>query len=176
MAETTELDLPKSFTTAQVRVHDKLIDQVIGQEKAAEIMRKAASQKRNVMMVGLPGTGKSMLAQAMAELLPAEVMEDILIAANPNDENKPRVRLVKAGEGRKIIDSQKLQARVAGGDTSMLLTAFLFLASFLILFFGRQNFGDVITAALLISLFVVGARGEIGVRDGAPRTRRARAG
>ena len=169
MSETTELDLPNNFSTAQVKVPEKLIDQVIGQEKATEIMRKAASQKRNVMMVGLPGTGKSMLAQAMAELLPAEVMEDILIAVNPNDENNPRVRLVKAGEGRKIIDSQKMQAKVAGGDTSVLLIAFLFLSSFLILFFGRQNFGDVITAALLISLFVVGAALMFGSQVGRMR-------
>jgi len=169
MVEKNELDLPANFTTAQAKVPEKLIDQVIGQEKAVEIMRKAASQKRNVMMVGFPGTGKSMLAQAMAELLPLEAMEDILIAVNPNDENMPRVRLVKAGEGRKIIDAQKMRAKVAGGDTGVLLIAFLFLTSFLILFFGRQNFGDVITAALLISLFVVGAALMFGSQLGRMR-------
>ncbi|MCX6767518.1 MAG: ATP-dependent protease LonB [Candidatus Micrarchaeota archaeon] len=166
----TEPDYLKGITTtADVKVPEKLVDQVIGQANAVEITRKAAAQKRNVLLVGLPGTGKSMLAQAMTELLTTEELEDVLVVANPLDENKPRVRVVKAGEGRKIMEAQKAQARVAGGDASVLMIAFLFLASFFILFFGRQNFGDVITAALLISLFVVGAAVMFGAQLGRMR-------
>ena len=65
-------------TTADVPIPDRLVDQVIGQEAAAMVIRKAAEQRRHVMMIGDPGTGKSMLARSMTELLPEGTLEDIL--------------------------------------------------------------------------------------------------
>ncbi len=58
-------------TTADVEVPKRLIDQVIGQERAVAVARKAAEQKRHLLLIGDPGTGKSMLAKAMSEVLPA---------------------------------------------------------------------------------------------------------
>ncbi|MGA9204895.1 MAG: ATP-dependent protease LonB, partial [Methanoregula sp.] len=42
--------------SSQIEVPAKLIDQVIGQERAVEVIRKAATQRRHVMMIGSPGT------------------------------------------------------------------------------------------------------------------------
>ena len=65
-------------TTDDIKIPQKIVDQVIGQEAAVEIIKKAAIQRRNVLLVGAPGTGKSMLGQALSQLLPAEKLVDIL--------------------------------------------------------------------------------------------------
>ena len=99
------------ITSSQIEVPAKLIDQVIGQERAVEVIKKAAIQRRHVMMIGSPGTGKSMLAKAMAELLPKEELLDILIYPNSDDPNNPVVRTVAAGRGKQIVTAHKAEAK-----------------------------------------------------------------
>ena len=98
-------------TSRIIQVPESLIDQVIGQEHAVEVIRKAAIQRRHVMMIGTPGTGKSMLAKAMAELLPKEEMQDILVYPNSEDSNEPIIRTVKSGRGKEIVTAHKTEAR-----------------------------------------------------------------
>src|ERR1051326_519301 len=74
-------------TTAEVAVPEKLIDQVIGQERAVEVIRKAAEQRRHVMLIGDPGTGKSMLARSMTEFLPKEGVGGVLPYARPEGQH-----------------------------------------------------------------------------------------
>ena len=99
------------ITSSQIEVPAKLIDQVIGQERAVEVIKKAAIQRRHVMMIGSPGTGKSMLAKAMAELLPKEELLDILVYPNSDDPNNPVVRTVAAGRGKQIVGAHKAEAK-----------------------------------------------------------------
>ena len=99
-------------STADVPIPPKLVDQVIGQEAAAIVVRKAAEQRRHVIMVGEPGTGKSMLARSMTEFLPGEKLEDIMVYRNPDDENEPIVRTVPAGRGSRILSERKAQIRI----------------------------------------------------------------
>src|SRR3990172_6949476 len=98
-------------STKDIAVSKLLIDQVIGQEHAVEVVKKAANQRRHVMMLGTPGTGKSMLAKSMAELLPKEELQDVLIYNNPDDSNNPKIRIVPAGKGKEITDAHKLEAQ-----------------------------------------------------------------
>ena len=94
-------------STEEVPIPEKLVDQVIGQEAASIIVRKAAEQRRHIIMVGEPGTGKSMLARSMTEFLPKEQLEDILVYRNSEDENEPRIRTVPAGRGSSIISERR---------------------------------------------------------------------
>ena len=98
-------------STEKVPIPDKLVDQVIGQEAASIVVRKASEQRRHMIMVGEPGTGKSMLARSMTEFLPPEQLEDVLVYRNQEDENEPKVRTVPAGRGSRLIAERRAHVR-----------------------------------------------------------------
>jgi Lon-like ATP-dependent protease len=73
------------------------------------------------MMIGSPGTGKSMLAKAMSQLLPKEELQDVLVYHNPDDGNEPKVRTVPAGKGEQIVEAHKEEARKRNQMKSFLM-------------------------------------------------------
>ena len=138
-------------STAELDVPRRLADQIIGQDESVEIIRKAAIQKRNVLLIGLPGTGKSMLAQAMSEILPVQKLEDVLMYPNAQDPNVPIVRTVKAGTGRKMVDRMRMDSFAEEDNVrmlGMLLTFGWFTFSYFI--WAWRWISDIIYAALLI--------------------------
>ncbi|MFZ1316142.1 MAG: ATP-binding protein, partial [Methanothrix sp.] len=129
--------------TSSITVPENLIDQVIGQDEAVEVIKKAASQRRHVMLIGSPGTGKSMLGKAMSELLPAEELQDVLVYANPEDNNTPRIRTVPAGRGKQIVDAQKLEARKKVQTRNMFLMIIVMALIVYAYYMGQLLFGII---------------------------------
>lgn len=149
-------------SSEDIEIPDTLMEQVIGQDHAVDVVRQAARQKRHVMLIGDPGTGKSMIARAMTEFMPTEELEDILTYPNQDDPNTPRVRIVPAGKGKNIVDSLKAEARKRKQQQSQMmaiilalivggsLMAALYLQNITIALFG------IIAAAMI---WLIGSRG-----------------
>jgi Lon-like ATP-dependent protease len=144
-------------TTADIAIPKMLVDQVIGQEQGVEIVRKAAEQKRHVMLIGDPGTGKSMLAQSISELLPKEELQDVLVYHNNEDNNEPRVRIVPAGKGKEIVQVQKAQAMIEKEKKakSQMMIVFM-IVGFGALWFALSGFSNpmIIFYSLIAAAFV----------------------
>jgi Lon-like ATP-dependent protease len=120
----------KFETTADVKIPPQLVDQVIGQDEAVTVIRKAAEQKRHVILIGDPGTGKSMLARSMVDFLPKGELQDVIAYHNSDDSNEPKIRIVPVGKGKEIVTAQKMEAeqKKAQKNSSALMLVILFIA------------------------------------------------
>ena len=157
-------------TTESIPIPTKMIDQVIGQDDAAKVAKKAAEQRRHLMLIGDPGTGKSMVARAMAELLPEEELQDILAYHNPEDSNVPRIQSVPAGKGKDIVKIQKAEAQKVRDRSSQtvmfIVMGIVFLAVIYVIIYPENItalfFGIMAAAFIMIaSRMYVGQKREI---------------
>ena len=110
----------KFADTSAIAVPDSLIEQVLGQEEAGAIIRQAARQRRHVLLIGEPGTGKSMLGQAMAELLEVQHPEDVVVFPQPLDPTLPQIRHLPAGQGTSTVDAYRTRAYRASQSLRLL--------------------------------------------------------
>jgi ATP-dependent Lon protease len=139
-------------STLEVEVPSRLLDQVIGQDDAVEVAKKAANQKRHMILIGEPGTGKSMLARAMVDFMPKEPLQDVLAYPNPEDPNEPKIRVVPAGKGKEIVAAQKLVATQKKENRALGLLAFGVVLIALDIYVFLVDHADI-TSLILIGLF-----------------------
>jgi Lon-like ATP-dependent protease len=144
--ETLKISTYKS--SGDIEVPDKIIDQIIGQKEAVETVKKAAKQRRNVLLIGEPGVGKSMLAKAMAELLPPEELQDILVYPNMEDNHNPLIGVMPAGEGKNVVTNYKVKAKGQEERKNMFMIAIISLI-LVIGFVMNQPLAAIIAAGIV---------------------------
>jgi len=100
---------PRAFddfeTTADIRISQDPLERVIGQDEAVRLARIAASQRRHFLLVGPPGTGKSMIAQALSLHLSMPT-EEIRVVHNPENPERPLVEVKGVEEVTKEMESR----------------------------------------------------------------------
>ncbi|MBO4358131.1 MAG: ATP-dependent protease LonB [Candidatus Methanomethylophilaceae archaeon] len=141
-------------TTDDIEIPKMMADRVIGQDRAVEIMKKAALQKRHVMLIGEPGTGKSMLANSMVEYLPKEALEDIVAYHNPEDFNEPRIRTFPAGKGKQVVNEQKA---AAASQKNQKNSAYIYICIALLVLglIGAMFFGYTVALLAFMGVFLI---------------------
>jgi len=91
-------------TTEQVETSKDPFQMIVGQKHAVSLVRSAVKQRRHVLLCGVPGIGKSMLAKAAYSLLDPP-KEEIHLRYNSYHPDRPEV-IVKRPEYPDVEKSQ----------------------------------------------------------------------
>lgn len=149
----------KYKTTKDIKISKNIIGQIIGQEESVKLVHKVAKQRRNLLLIGDPGTGKSMIGQALAELLPNEKLKDVLAFPNPTDENVPMIRTMPKGQGKELVTKAKVQAMGSLKNQTIFLLIFVIIATIIpYYFYSKRIFpfdNPVVYAASMITSVVL---------------------
>ncbi|MFZ0891529.1 MAG: ATP-binding protein [Thermoplasmata archaeon] len=105
------VSLDEVRTTDDIPIPTDPLARVIGQEKAVELARIAAFQRRHLLLVGPPGIGKSMTAQALALHLDRPRTE-LRVVHNPENPERPSIEIVTRDE----VHREREAARSVEGE------------------------------------------------------------
>ncbi len=97
-------------STDDVAIPKEAIKRIIGQDAAVAKVKAAARQRRNLLLVGPPGIGKSMLAQALAIHLPKPTQQ-ISAVHNQAAPHRPLVEV----QTKEHVDDEKKSVGDAQG-------------------------------------------------------------
>ena len=84
-------------TTKNILIPKDPLDRVIGHDDIIEFVKIAAKQRRNLLLVGPPGIGKSLIAQAISFHL-NKPNEEITVVHNPERPERPFVEIKTSNE------------------------------------------------------------------------------
>ena len=108
-----------SFTdTSQIKLPQDPIDCVIFQDRAKRAIRKIAQNRGHILMVGRPGTGKSMLANMFDEVLEKSIGDylrpkEAILAFPGKDRNHIRFAYEKPARADKVLSDITAAIEVA---------------------------------------------------------------
>jgi ATP-dependent Lon protease len=97
-------------STGDVIIPSDPLDRVLGQEEAIHLAKIAAIQRRHLLLVGPPGTGKSMIARALSMNLP-KPKEEIRIVKNPENPERPFLEILDESQ---VNDEDSIRAESVG--------------------------------------------------------------
>lgn len=90
-------DVEQLASTEEILIPSDPLDRVLGQEDAIELAKIAARQRRHLLLVGPPGTGKSMIARALSMNLP-QPSHEVRVVKNPENPERPFLEVLDAEE------------------------------------------------------------------------------
>lgn len=125
--------------TSEIQVSAVLIEQVLGQADACAVIQQAARQRRHVLLIGDPGTGKSMLGQAMAEMIRVHAPEDLLVVPHPQEPTLPQIRRVPAGQGVREVQAARARAQQAAQSLHFVLWLAIVAIALVSLYFSLRD-------------------------------------
>ncbi len=97
-------------STAEIQIPADPLDRVLGQEEAIELAKVAAIQRRHLLLVGPPGTGKSMIARAISMNLPKPGQE-IRVVKNPENSERPFLEILNKDQ---VMEEEDIRAESVG--------------------------------------------------------------
>ena len=115
-------------STSEIKIPKKLVDHIVGQESSINLIKKVAKQRRHILLIGEPGTGKSLIGQALSGLLPNEKLVDVLSIHNPQDDNLPLIKTMPKGGGKNFVQRLKLQTMSSSKGQNILFFILLIFA------------------------------------------------
>ncbi|MGB9980006.1 ATP-binding protein [Methanobacterium sp.] len=98
-------------TTKDILIPKDPLNRVIGHDDIIKFVKIAAKQRRNLLLVGPPGIGKSLIAQAISFHL-NKPNEEITVVHNPERPERPFVEV----KTRKERENERIDLQKAEGD------------------------------------------------------------
>ena len=98
-------------TTKDILIPKDPLNRVIGHDDIIKFVKIAAKQRRNLLLVGPPGIGKSLIAQGISFHL-TKPNEEITVVHNPERPERPFVEI----KTRKERKNEKMELQKAEGD------------------------------------------------------------
>lgn len=86
--------------TSKIILPKDPFERIIGQDEAVRIARLIPKQRRHLLLVGPPGTGKSMIAQAIASVL-ERPRQEIAVVHNEANPERPIIEVISSNSNNK---------------------------------------------------------------------------
>ncbi|MBI5227972.1 AAA family ATPase [Candidatus Micrarchaeota archaeon] len=115
MANTEKVEKFDFESTADIEIPKDPFERIIGQEEAVRIARMVPHQRRHLLLVGPPGTGKSMIAQAISSVITKPKYE-VSVIDNIELPERPIVEI----RDENIMKKEKKDERKIGSEVSAL--------------------------------------------------------